>query len=123
MSETVTYVGKIKKIDLGDLTKEEWCKQTYIGKGGDKNAVGTKDSYYETWKEALGCDYGDEYFFHNEEIWEAVESKEISYNDISVLTPNPDGTYSFIMQFYNGGTCLSEMIEDELKRQNKNNDE
>lgn len=38
-----------------------------------------------------------------------------SYEDISILTPNNDGTYSYIMQFYNGGACLSEMLEDGIK--------
>lgn len=119
MSETVTYIGKIKKVDLNGLTKEEWCKQTYIKNGGNEDDVRKDGLYYETWEEALVCEYGDNYFFNDDEIWESVESMEMSYEDISVLTPNSDGTYSFVMQFYNGGTCLGEMIEAELKRKNK----
>lgn len=26
-----------------------------------------------------------------------------------------NGMYSYIMQFYNGGTCLNEMLEDSIK--------
>lgn len=33
------------------------------------------------------------------------------------LKENTDGTISFIGQFHNGGTCLSEMIEESLNNQ------
>lgn len=49
-------------------------------------------------------------------IKEVIEDKEEEdTQDISILTPNNDGTYSYIMQFYNGGTCLNEMLEDSIK--------
>ena len=49
-------------------------------------------------------------------LWEIIEdNEEEDTEDISILTPNNDGTYSYIMQFYNGGTCLSEMLEDGIK--------
>jgi hypothetical protein len=45
---------------------------------------------------------------------------EIDADDgIYQLTPNEDGTLSFTMRFYNGGTCLSECIEEELLKLNK----
>ena len=34
---------------------------------------------------------------------------------VSYINKEPDGSYDFIMMFYNGGTCLSEMIGDELE--------
>ena len=52
----------------------------------------------------------------NDVLWEIIEDKEEEdTQDISILTPNNDGTYSYIMQFYNGGTCLNEMLEDSIK--------
>ena len=34
---------------------------------------------------------------------------------VSYINKGPDDSYDFIMMFYNGGTCLSEMIGDELE--------
>lgn len=36
---------------------------------------------------------------------------------VSYINKDEDGSYNFIMMFYNGGTDLSEMISDELQRQ------
>jgi hypothetical protein len=38
------------------------------------------------------------------------------------LTKNEDGTISFIGQFYNGGTCLDEMLEEALDEMKEKND-
>ena len=46
--------------------------------------------------------------YHNEE----EASDYVSY-----INKDKDGSYNFIMMFYNGGTDLSEMISDELQRQ------
>lgn len=46
--------------------------------------------------------------YHNEE----EASDYVSY-----INKDADGSYNFIMMFYNGGTDLSEMISDELQRQ------
>jgi hypothetical protein len=32
------------------------------------------------------------------------------------MLPNEDGTITFIQQFYNGGTCLSEVIEEGIRK-------
>jgi uncharacterized protein with von Willebrand factor type A (vWA) domain len=36
--------------------------------------------------------------------------------DLYEMEPNTDGTVSFTMRFYNGGTCLSECIEEGLEK-------
>ena len=46
------------------------------------------------------------YDYHNEE-----EASDY----VSHINKGADGSYHFVMMFYNGGTCLSEMIGDELK--------
>jgi hypothetical protein len=49
-----------------------------------------------------------------------MEHKELDgEDDINNLTENEDGTISFVTRFYNGGTCLTEMLEDGLKELNK----
>lgn len=54
------------------------------------------------------------------ECWEIIEdSQEEDYEDLSIMMPNSDGTFDYIMQFYNGGTCLSEMLENKIKEMYK----
>ena len=50
------------------------------------------------------------------ELYEIIEDKDFSDDGdfISHITDNGDGTYTYLMSFYNGGTCLSEMLEDAL---------
>ena len=113
MSETVTYIGKLKKVDLNGKTVEEWCdekcQELNIEVGG----------YYKTAYEALRSENNYKYFFHGDDVWETIENKKSEYEDICFITPNLDGTYTFVMQFYNGGTCLDEMIEEGLNEMNK----
>jgi hypothetical protein len=55
------------------------------------------------------------YFFVEDEIWEAFDHVKLDGDDdIYQITQNEDGTLSFIMRFYNGGTCLTECIEEEI---------
>ena len=40
-------------------------------------------------------------------------------DDIFKFWKNDDGSISFVAEFYNGGTCLSEIIEEGIKSINK----
>ena len=40
-----------------------------------------------------------------------IEEEACDY--VSYINKGPDGSYDFVMMFYNGGTDLSEMIADE----------
>jgi hypothetical protein len=119
MSQTETHIGKLRKVDFQGKTREEWCeiKCREIG----KNEIA---SYNDNWTEELRDLGYEKYFFVNDDIWEAFDhiSKDDS-DDIYEITPNSDGTLSFVMQFYNGGTCLTECIEEELEKLNKNENE
>lgn len=111
MSEMERHIGKIKKVDLNNYTVEGWCEQKC------KTLKIELGAYYKTYKEALLNDpYPAIMIEVNDVLWEVIEDKEEEdTQDISILTPNNDGTYSYIMQFYNGGTCLNEMLEDSIK--------
>ena len=110
MSETVTYIGKLKKVNLNGKTTEEWCEEKC--RGLDIEVGG----FYQTANEALRSEIYDKYFFHGDDIWEAIETKRSEYDDICFMSPNSDGTYNFVMQFYNGGASLGEMIEEGLNK-------
>lgn len=61
----------------------------------------------------------EEYFIHSEKLYRVIDhEKDDSENYFMKLSRNGDGSISFVGQFYNGGTCFSEMLEealDELK--------
>ena len=115
MSRTETHFGKIKKIELQNKTIEQFFQEKCI-----ENSIFKIDKGYNTWKETYFDNISyEKYFIVNNVVWEAIEHTEIDEgDDISIITPNADGTLSFIMQFYNGGTCLSEIIEEGLKNIN-----
>lgn len=114
MSETKTHFGKLKKVELTS-SLEEWCKEKC-------NELGIQviAPYNISWEEELRNECYDKYFFYDGEVWEIIEHIEESDGDIDILIPNEDGTITFVQQFYNGGTCLSECIEGGLGRLKKN---
>jgi len=110
MSDYESYKGTIKKIEReeGESLADQ-CKRICISRKGDKL------EYYEG---LLFDEFYDDYLKINGELWEVVSKKakdpDDSYCDIE---SNEDGTFSFNTRFYNGGTCLTEMIEDAIKEE------
>lgn len=116
MSHTETHFGKLRKVEFAEgKTLEDWCKAKCEELGYTEMAT-----YHSTWEEQLRSEAYEKYFFADGEIWEAFDHIEADEDDIDVMIKNPDGTITFVYQFYNGGTCLSECIEDGLKRLKKN---
>lgn len=114
MSEVETHFGKLRKVETS-LTVENWCNNQCILAG-----IKEISPYNSTWQEELLTEFGRKFFIVNGEIWESVEHIEVdSGGDIDVMIPNEDGTITFVMQFYNGGTCLGECIEYGLKKLKK----
>lgn len=115
MSQTETHFGKLRRVASGfdeNNTLEEWCIREFR-----KQGVTELKSYYDSWVEQFKDRFSEKYFIVNGEVWEAFEHvKNDGFDDINVMIPNEDGTVTFIQQFYNGGTCLDEVIEEELGR-------
>lgn len=124
MSDYEQHVGKIKPVErkypesfydytkraFGEVFKQEvWDEYEKSEKDGD-------DLYTLIDR----CDL-DEKAFLIKDVWYMVtEAKEIdSYDDIQELLPQPDGSYIYIMRFYNGGTCLSEMLGEAIEKLSK----
>ncbi len=118
MSQTEQHVGKLRKVEINErYSVEDWCREKCQDAG-----IPTMPEHYDSWADVLKyhMDLYEKYFFVNGEIWESFDHTELDGDeDIYQLTPNPDGTLSFVMRFYNGGTCLSECIEEELLKLNK----
>lgn len=114
MSETVTHIGKLRKVDLGKNSIELFAESYLMERG--KTVI---PSYCSNWTEFLLESYYNEFIMVDKILYEIIEDKKSSYEDICFLIDNGDGTFDYVMQFYNGGTCLSEMIEDGFENLNK----
>jgi hypothetical protein len=112
MSNTETHIGKLRRVDLSGQTLEQWA-ETECKKLG----VTKLSSYNKTWIEQFidKSNNYEKYFVVKKELWETFDHKEIE-DDIDEFTLQPDGTIHFVAQFYNGGTCLSEIVGEGIKR-------
>ena len=112
MSDYESHIGKIRKvIPNANETFEELSKRLSLENGCEE------DLYYEGY---LFDEFYDKFIKVDKTIFEIFDHKEKDYDDCSCeITDNNNGTFSFSTRFYNGGTCLSEMIGDELKKLKK----
>lgn len=117
MSNMETHFGKLRKIELPEnWNTEDWCKEKCQMKG-----ITEISSYNDSWEEQFRDHFREEYFIADGEIWEVFDHIESEDGYADIMIPNEDGTITFFMEFYNGGTCLSEMIEEGLERLKKEN--
>lgn len=118
MSSMESHVGKLRKVQRNEgQSIEDWCRE----KCEDNGVPSMLPELYDSWQETLKyhLDFYETYFFIDGEVWEILDHRDLDDSDTYEMTPNPDGTISFIMRFYNGGTCLTECIEEGLKKLNK----
>jgi hypothetical protein len=84
--------------------------------------MGTEEisSYNDSWKEQLMYDSGEEYFIVDGIVYVLQDHTEGEQDGHFMnMRRESDGTIHFVTQFYNGGTCLSEMVEDGISDMNK----
>jgi len=110
MSEQKRIRGKLKKIEI-KTTLENTAKEIMSLTNPNSTLPSGYDSYIEWLK-----DEGN-YVFVNKELYEIIEKNNVDpYRYYCDLTYNDDNTIDFVTSFYNGGACLLEMLEDELKQ-------
>lgn len=121
MSEVELHTGTLRKVDTGELTAEEWCKtcvKLYLGSYPN----GYIDNGDINWMEAfsdINCNrrYNNMPFYitTGTSIYEVEDINHGDDFDLIDMTKVSDNAYSYVAQFYNGGTCLTEVLENELK--------
>lgn len=109
MSRTELHKGILRKVERNRLTLEELC---------EKICKELNIDYYEgyTWYRLLRGECSD-YVAHNGELYH-IEDEEFEEGTYSSITKNEDGTYSYVEEFWNGGTCLLECLERSLQNFN-----
>lgn len=111
MSEVELHTGKVWKVDISPLTVEEWCEQQCRERGIEKY------SFHDSYKEAFLDEGVEDYVIVDDEIYQYDNTCRNDYDGIDYLNRNEDGSYFYITEFYNGGTCLSERLEEMIKNE------
>jgi hypothetical protein len=124
MSQTEFHTGRLIPASLEGTTLKDKCKEI-----AEKYNVEFKDS--DNWIESFMDNFDKhakrrnperpELFIHEEKLYVVSNHFETSDEEYFMkLFPKEDGTIDFVGQFYNGGTCFSEMLEESLTELNKN---
>lgn len=121
MSETEKFVGKIQlrprlenETDKDYFERVTGCNWEKYDDSIDEAIYDNNLSYYEAKRGQKG------YICLNKNIYEFLELEqrdtEESYCDLEKIQ---DDTYKFIAQYYNGGCGLGEILEDEMRKNEK----
>jgi hypothetical protein len=115
MSRTEFHTGKLYPVNFGkDL--EGFCRRI-----AESNGLELGEDWQEDFRDAFDeysnkkTSQKEEYFIHGENLYRVIDHNESCDEEYFMkLRHNTDGSISFIGQFYNGGTCFSEMLEESL---------
>lgn len=118
MSEQVLVTGTIKKIDLGFGTPVPFMVNVLKEKGLWDGFIEFTEKY-PTLAHTIKGYFLDvmykEYEMINGELYQIIDYNESDGGDIFQATDNGDGTYNFVVSYYDGGCCFSEAIEEAMK--------
>ena len=124
MSYTEKHIGRLVVVDFdkNGTTPEHFYKM--LCEYHDYNSL-TVTKYrtpytYKSWEEMYWEELWDKDSLYRVDgkVYKLVEHTEIE-DDIFKFWKNADGSISFVAEFYNGGTCLSEIIEEGIQSINK----
>lgn len=119
MSGTETHVGKLRKLH-SNLPLEEWCKELILLKEGNLPKL---PKYYNDYVEFFRDEYYKEYSVINNIIYEIFEHEEVDPDGYFKIKKIDEDTFSFMGSFYNGGTCLEEVLEGGLEKLTKSGED
>lgn len=121
MSRTEFHTGKLYPVKLINDSLKTTCHAIAERRGIVLDEDWQEDfmDVFDHYKSKNGSVKDEEYFIHGENLYRVIDHEERDDEEYFMkLIRNNDGSLSFIGQFYNGGTCFSEMLEealDELK--------
>lgn len=115
MSDNELHIGRLVKVQYENETLEQALIRILNDKKIDYSYSG--DTLFNILK-----DYEDnynKYFIFKNKLYFAEDTEPVDSGDaFCKLNNNPDGSIGYVTQFYNGGTCFSEMIEESLENHN-----
>lgn len=114
MSDYESHSGKIRKVQPQDNELfEDTCKRLWLENGKSEEDYCEGELFNEFYKKYINV--------NDESIWEIFEHQDLGEEEdmFCRLHDNKDGTFSFHTRYYNGGTCMTEMIADSLEEKEK----
>ena len=116
MSYAEKHLGRLRKVDLQGKSLEEWCKEQCEIRNVERNKYHLNDTWTELFiYHTVGHQSIGSYYIIGDNVYQLIHHREIT-EDFDVFWFEPDGDIQFAVEFYNGGTCLEEVIEDGVKR-------
>lgn len=110
MSDYETHRGKMRQVKPYDgETTVALCTRLCL-----QNNIDPQDDPIDSLLDQL---YDKFFLVGKTQVWEILEDEESEYVEHCDIFPMSDETFSFSTTFYNGGTCLSEMLGHEILKQ------
>ncbi len=115
MSRTEFHTGRLYPVKI-ETSLEETCK-SIAARHDVELGEDWQDDFRENFNE---YEYkrkrvSEEYFIHGDKLYRVIDHVESEDEEYFMkLSRNSDGSISFMGQFYNGGTCFSEILEESL---------
>lgn len=118
MSEVELHRGTLVKVNRKGLSVEQWVKRWVVN-----YLMTSQDDYYSKHINDQDFNFLSAFYDLSRNIGYVVTDKEIyrifdnklDSDFICDVQDNADDIYSYITQFYNGDTCLQEVLRNELK--------
>lgn len=105
MSEVVTYKGRLTPIDLQGEELDLWIQQ--------KLGWTELKDYFDGWIDAI-CDELYEHYLYDPSsgVLYEMERRELDPESFVHAVREQDGSFSFVMSYYNGGVSFTEAAEE-----------
>lgn len=103
MSRTECHTGVITKSYLSSEECKKLIQQAYPNR---------TEPLYDSWEADLVDEFWNSYVLLNGVLYH-IEDREIDESN-TFLTKINQNSYKYVSTFYNGGTCLSEQLENAL---------
>ena len=118
MSDYEHQRGKmIKVVAEPGTTLEQQCLLIF------KEAGIEPADYYDTAAEALADEFYEKYVHIDGELYKFIELvDEDPYDSFAHIEELEPGIFNFNSRYYNGGTCLSEMLQEGMVKLKKENE-
>ena len=119
------HIGQLVEVDFdrNGTTPEDFYKMLCEYHNYNSLTVTKyRDPYtYKSWEEMYWEELWDKDNLYRADgkVYKLVEHIKIE-DDIFKFWKNDDGSISFVAEFYNGGTCLSEIIEEGVRKVKRN---
>ena len=116
VSETVRYKGKLQLLDRKGVSISDTMVDLIQSSGREVPSYYDLGDIYEV-RDCFNDMLYDSHMLLGENVYKIIEkTKENSEHSLTVYEDN--GLIHFDTTFYNGGTCLEEMLEDGLEELN-----